>query len=165
MSLGAWWLTLKTNQKLVLNILVGVLLFAAGWQLGRVMSPYYAAHPIIFEEGSTDAGGSQEELVKLRKEGVSETTERGVTPVSGNVVTSPGVEERSTGESASGEIAGTATRGRFVGSKNSNKYHAVPECTTWKQIKTANQIWFADQAEAQSAGYMPTSCTAKLLGD
>ena len=161
MSLGAWWLALKTNKKLVLNILVGVALFAAGWQLGRVMSPYYAAHPIIFQENGSVAGGSPDELVELLEEGRASTAASSKQQVAGDqrsyLQPSPRLRPAGT---QSEELA----RGRFVGSKNFNKYHAVPECATWKQIKTANQIWFADQAEAQSAGYVPTSCTSELLG-
>lgn len=150
MSPRAWWLLLTTNQKVVLQLLLGLLLFATGWQLGRVMSPYYAAHPIVFEEHGSEAGGNPEELVELLEEGTIE---------------SPKLKAQNPkpGEWASGEVAGAVTQGRFVGSKNSNKYHAVPECSSWKQIKAANQVWFADQAAAEAAGYVPTKCTAELL--
>ncbi|MDA8596956.1 hypothetical protein N9L26_01325 [Candidatus Pacebacteria bacterium] len=44
--------------------------------------------------------------------------------------------------------------GKFVGSKNSDKYH-LPWCSGAKRIKEENQVWFANEAEARSKGYMP----------
>ncbi|MFX4261145.1 stalk domain-containing protein [Pelotomaculum propionicicum] len=47
-----------------------------------------------------------------------------------------------------------ATTGAYVGSIKSNKYH-YPSCRYAKTILPKNQIWFADAAEAQAAGYVP----------
>jgi len=49
---------------------------------------------------------------------------------------------------------------RFVGSKNSNKYHP-PDCRWAKQIKPENQIWFSSHEEAKAKGYTPSSCFDK----
>lgn len=46
--------------------------------------------------------------------------------------------------------------GKYVGSKNSDKYHA-PWCSGALRIKEENQIWFATKEEAESAGYTPAS--------
>ncbi|MHB0885513.1 MAG: Ada metal-binding domain-containing protein [Bacillota bacterium] len=51
--------------------------------------------------------------------------------------------------------ASTAT-GPFVGSKNSDVYH-WPWCSSAKQIKPSNQVWFDTAANAQKAGYRPCS--------
>jgi beta-lactamase superfamily II metal-dependent hydrolase len=44
--------------------------------------------------------------------------------------------------------------GLYVGSIKSNKYH-YPSCQYAKTILPKNEIWFANTAEAQAAGYVP----------
>lgn len=44
----------------------------------------------------------------------------------------------------------------FVGSKNSNKYHA-PQCATAKRIKPENKVCFSSKEEAERRGYV-ASC-------
>ncbi len=46
--------------------------------------------------------------------------------------------------------------GRYVASKNSNKYHA-PWCSGAQRIKEENKIWFNNKEEAETAGYTPAS--------
>jgi len=46
--------------------------------------------------------------------------------------------------------------GKYVGSKNSDKYHA-PWCSGAQRIKAENQIWFESKEEAEAAGYTPAS--------
>ena len=48
----------------------------------------------------------------------------------------------------------TQSSGPFVGSKNSDVYH-YPDCSSAKQIKEANKIWFNSVEEAKAAGYRP----------
>lgn len=47
----------------------GILLFLLGWQTGRVMSPYYASSPIVFEDRQCSvcpsSGGTPEALQSL----------------------------------------------------------------------------------------------------
>ena len=43
---------------------------------------------------------------------------------------------------------------RYVGSKNSDKYH-LPDCTSAKKIKKENRVYFLDVWEAREAGYSP----------
>lgn len=123
---------------------MAILIFAVGWQTGKVMSPYYAAHPIVFEdrpcEGQTSSGGSQEELTTLQEQG------GGVTP-------SP---------KAAPAVAGTSQK-LFVGSVNSNLYHHK-DCSTANRIKEENKIWFGSTEEAEAAGYSPSKCTRQKLG-
>lgn len=45
-------------------------------------------------------------------------------------------------------------RGKFVGSKNSDKYH-YPWCSGAQRIKEENKIWFASKKEAEAQGYAP----------
>lgn len=47
-----------------------------------------------------------------------------------------------------------ATSGKYVGSKESNKYH-YPWCRWAERIKPENQIWFQTKEEAEAAGYEP----------
>lgn len=46
--------------------------------------------------------------------------------------------------------------GKYVASKNSDKYHA-PWCSGASRIKEENQIWFQTKEEAEQAGYSPAS--------
>ncbi|MFH1402142.1 MAG: hypothetical protein ABIG87_00775 [Patescibacteria group bacterium] len=46
--------------------------------------------------------------------------------------------------------------GKYVASKNSDKYHA-PWCSGAQRIKEENQIWFNSKEEAEKAGYTPAS--------
>ncbi len=63
-----------------------------------------------------------------------------------------------TSESAKPEVAGTnapaVPTGKFVGSKNSNKYH-FPECQWAKKIKPERLVTFGSVKEAREKGYIP----------
>jgi len=50
--------------------------------------------------------------------------------------------------------------GKFLGSKNSNKYH-IPKCEWAKRIKAKQRIWFKTEAEAKKKGYSAHSCLKK----
>jgi len=43
---------------------------------------------------------------------------------------------------------------KYVGSKNSNKYH-YPDCKWAKKINPANLVTFKSAKEAKEAGYVP----------
>lgn len=148
-TLWAWWQKYKT---LTGPLLLGVVLFAAGWQTGKVMSPYYASHPIIFEDkecsdSTSSSGGSPAELQALQEQGVADAGETPEAPA------------------ATSTIAGTSSptsQKLFVGSVNSNLFHHK-DCSTASRIKEANQIWFASTEEAAAAGYSPSKCTRDKL--
>jgi hypothetical protein len=48
----------------------------------------------------------------------------------------------------------TASEKVFVGSTKSDKYH-YPSCSSAKNIRPENEIWFSSSADARSHGYMP----------
>ena len=159
MDLTSLWVFIQRNKKHVGTLIFGALLFVAGWQLGKVTSPYYAAHPIVFEDRQCDqcssSGGTPEELTQLKEAGIAERepdTQQAAKP------TAPP-------SSALPAVAGSATtdQAQFVASKNSNLFHD-PSCSSVGRIKETNKIWFANQAEAAAAGYTPSKCTQKLLG-
>ena len=132
-----------------------------GFQAGRVTSPYYATHPIIFQEEcktANSSGGSAEELLALKNAGKEQPTEQA------NAVAG---EDSALQPKTTPTVAGANTRqehsGQFVGSKNSDKYHHL-DCSTWKSIKEENQVWFTSREDAESKGYKPTKCTADKLG-
>jgi len=50
--------------------------------------------------------------------------------------------------------SGVAAEQRYVGSKNSNKYH-LPWCSGARRIAEHNKVWFSSKAEAEAAGYTP----------
>lgn len=107
------------------------------------MSPYWSAHPIVFEEISSPDAGSVAALVALQEQGKQLTTPK-PTPVAS--------------EAPQPAVAGTASTALFVGSKNSDLYHHR-ECPSATRIKPENQIWFATPAEAEAQGYKPSQCT------
>lgn len=152
-DLTSLWAFYQKNKQSAGQALVGILLFAAGWQLGHVMSPYYAAHPIVFSDNARQAvGGSQQELVALQKEGKdmqAQAAAKAAPAVAGI---------RQEGAAPAEALA----KAGFVASVNSTLYHH-PDCPTAKRIKDVNQVWFASQAEAEAAGYSPSKCTLDKL--
>lgn len=142
MALESLWVFWKQHGRRAGQATAALLLFAAGWQTGRVMSPYYTASPIVFQESpATPPGantGSVKELTSLQEQ------------IAGTATTSPKPSTR--------ESTPPATSGLFVGSKNSNLYHHK-DCPSAKQIKNANQIWWPDAESAEAAGYSPSKCT------
>ncbi len=118
--------------------ILGILLFLLGWQTGRVMSPYYASSPIVFEDRQCSvcpsSGGSSEALQSL--------------------ISSPST-------SSAPLVPQNDSRGSYVGSKNSTLFHHYT-CASAKTIKAANQVWFATYDAAVAAGRTPSACTAKL---
>jgi micrococcal nuclease len=51
-------------------------------------------------------------------------------------------------------VESVKTNGKYVGSKESDKYH-YPNCRWAEKINTENQIWFDSINEADSVGYKP----------
>lgn len=132
--------------------------FGAGWQVSKVSTPYYEAHPIIFEDkecpGELSSGGNGEELNQLKEEGIAERQEENK-----RAETSPAMG----GGNVAGVVSKVTANGKFVGSVNSNLFHD-PSCAASKRIKEANQIWFSSVDEARQAGYEPSQCTKDKLG-
>lgn len=129
-----WWVWLQKYRHVFGATVALALTFIAGWQAGRVTSPYYAAHPIIFSEGA-QVSPPPDSLKAL------------VVPSASPTAT----------------IAAAKQSGQFVGSVHSNIYHD-PACSAASRIKAANQIWFASRPEAEAAGYAPSVCTKEKLG-
>lgn len=50
--------------------------------------------------------------------------------------------------------------GKYVGSKNSNKYH-LPDSAAAKRIKEENKIWFSSRQDAERQGYQPGASVKK----
>ncbi len=136
-------------------LVCGIILFVAGWQFGRVTSPYYAVSPIVFQDRTCAAcsasGGSKAELQALQEEG----------DVLG-VKTTPTPRTAPAAKISTAPLA-TTTQGQFVASKNSNLYHYFT-CPSAKRIKPANQRWFATAAAAKAAGLNPSKCTLQKVG-
>ncbi len=114
--------------------LLGIAIFGVGWETGKVMSPYYAATPIVFEDTQPAAGGGEGDLQTLL-----------ASPV------------------ASISSAPAQAQGKYVASKNSTLFHDA-SCASAKSIKAENQVWFGSLDEAKASGRSPSSCTLKLLG-
>lgn len=51
-------------------------------------------------------------------------------------------------------IPKSSYKGKYVGSKNSNRFHR-PDCKWAKRIKPANRVWFDTRQQALKAGYVP----------
>lgn len=148
------WVAAQKSKKWLLLISTGLLLFLVGFQVGKITSPYYAAHPIVF---SDNGRGDREGLAALEQEGIEKrsTAAKSTTPAP-SVASSPNTTEEQA------QVAGAQTKA-FVGSKNSNLYHH-PDCPTAKRIKAENQVWFGSREEATAAGYSPSQCTKEKLG-
>lgn len=161
MDLTALWSFYQKHKDRIGYAICGIAILIVGFQAGRVTSPYYAAHPIVFQEEcktASGSGGSAEELVALKEAGQNLTADS----------RSPGVGETASQSPAqspavAGANAQAAQKGQFVGSKNSDKYHH-PDCSTWQRIKPENQVWFSSREDAESKGYKPTKCTAEKIG-
>jgi hypothetical protein len=124
--------------------ILALLIFLLGWQTGRVMSPYYASSPIVFEDrqcsacaATASSGGSVEELTSLQN--------------------APGASEAS----KTSQTSPSSSQGLYVASKNSTLFHHYT-CSSAKSIKAENQVWYATYEEAAASGRSPSSCTQKL---
>ncbi len=161
----SFWAFVQKRKNLSAQLIIALLIFGGGWQLGKTMSPHYAASPIIFNdrecEKQSSSGGSREELTQLKEEGINakkqadaKKEKKDNIPIASNKA----------------EVAGTTTdnetpteQRKFVGSVNSNLFHD-PTCSSSKRIKEENKIWFASQEEAKAAGYSASKCTREKLG-
>jgi|GEM_PF-673866 len=152
------WVTF-TRYKGQLGLLVaGIMLFAAGWQLGRVMSPYYAAHSIVFTEVAANDAGNPLALQQLREQGLAKAS-----PIP--TVNTPQVAGVVAVATATPTVTLTATDAAaktYVGSINSDKYHHR-DCAAANQIKEENKVWFATPQDAEAAGYTASKCTQDRL--
>ncbi|MBU7005813.1 hypothetical protein Ga0451573_000720 [Peptococcaceae bacterium DYL19] len=63
-------------------------------------------------------------------------------------------QARKDGNGLWGFTGSESSRGRYVGSKKSNKYH-YQECQWAKKILPGNEIWFTDVNNARAYGYTP----------
>lgn len=141
------WAAFQQHRQKAGAVLAGILLFLAGWQLGRVTSPYYASHPIVFQEQSGEScgtpGGSVTELKNLEQAGVA--------------LASP--------KPKAAAVAGASTtaQGEYVASVNSTLYHHV-SCPAADRIKPENRLWFATAQEAEDAGLSPSACAREKAG-
>ncbi len=142
----SWWVFFQKHKQFLNQALLGLLLFTAGWQAGRVMSPYYSSQPIIFEDrqcaACSGSGGTVSELQALKDEGIA----------SRRPAASPAVA-----------AAASTAQGEFVASINSDLYHHS-SCPAAKRINPENQVWFTTNAEAEAAGYSPSQCAKEKLG-
>lgn len=148
MDLTRWWVAARLHSGKFVAAALGLLLFAAGWQAGRVTSPYYAAHPIIFKDSGH---GSRGDLTTLREQG-QPTAAPNDTPRA-DALAVPAVAGSST----------ASIQGKFVGSVNSDLYHHS-DCPLGRRIKEENQVWFDTVEDAEDAGYKPSKCTQEKLG-
>ena len=149
MDLTTMWVQGQKHKSWLGPLIVGGVLFIAGWFTGRAMSPYYAAHPIVFDEKAEEnvsAGGAVEDLVALQAVGES-------TP-------QPAVAAAQTSMSEAKPTTSPALAEQklFVASINSDLYHHR-DCPSAKRIKEENQVWFASEEQAQAAGYSASKCT------
>lgn len=138
------WAFFKQHNRLIFNVLLWLLIFASGWQLGRAMFPYYDSRPIVFQDREctdcTSSGGSVAELQDIKEQGIASREEESKPQVAGAQV----------------------SQGEYVASVNSSLFHHV-SCSSAGRISPQNQLWFTTMEEAQAAGYSPSKCTQDLL--
>lgn len=141
-DLTSLWVFIQRHGHRAGVVILGLLLFIAGWQTGRVMSPYYAAHPIIFKDVVANNTGDPPALAALQAS---------TSPTS---TVAAAITEQPSSLNATGQ---------FFASKNSSLYHHQ-NCAAVKQIKEANKISFTSAEEAEKAGFSPSQCTKQKLG-
>jgi hypothetical protein len=152
MSLTSLRVALHKHRLWLAPAVLGLILFMTGFQLGKITSPYYASHPLIFNDVNQE--GSGEELATLQEQGHEQRvageqiSTNSPSPASSLIPTRPSSEVSSK---------------KFVGSVNSNLFHD-PTCSAANRIKEENQIWFSSLEEAGAAGYSPSQCTREKLG-
>lgn len=151
------WVFLQKNKKHVGSAALALLIFAAGWQAGRITSPYTNAEPIVFEDRQcsecSSSGGDAQALENLKDEGIAARED----------TTKPAVAGASTTPSTSSNSANSLQKGNFVGSVNSDLFHDL-SCSSVGRIKEENKVWFTSVEDAQAAGYKPSKCTQEKLG-
>ena len=103
-------------------------------------------------------------LVALISFGIGRLTAPKTEPIQIKGLEQASIEDISPEQAASAptNVEASASQGRVVGSKNSDKYH-LPDCPGAKQISEQNKIWFASIAEAEKAGYKPAANCPGLL--
>lgn len=130
---GQWFQENRDRFLMFLGVvLVGILCFEAGMLHGKATQ----TKPLILSVPAL------EERAALSDTPDPSTDQK-------NQVGLPGVESIVTKITESSKCA-------FVGSKNSNKYHA-PQCATAKRIKPENKVCFSSKEEAERRGYV-ASC-------
>lgn len=122
---------LKKNQADIAIVVGFVLVAVTAFGVGRLSAPQIVRNPIVIEEPNASSSSN----------------------IFGSV-SQPLLD--AAGDSAQNI---TSNKGLFVASKNSRLYH-WPWCAPAKNIKPENQIWFQSEAQAQAAGYSPSSCIA-----
>ncbi|PIT98046.1 MAG: hypothetical protein COT71_02810 [Candidatus Andersenbacteria bacterium CG10_big_fil_rev_8_21_14_0_10_54_11] len=147
-----------------------ILLFTAGWQAGRTTSPYYAAHPIVFEDCRTadtsgaPGGGDAASLQALKNKVEAVAAENDALPAPHAAVAGTQTEKPSPAEipkKTPSVDAGEPANAPFVASRNSSLFHHI-SCPSVGRIKEENKIFFTTAEQARGAGLMPSQCTQKL---
>lgn len=134
---------LSQNQDKIVLIIGAILIAAIGFAGGRLSFLKTQPEPVVIEES--------DQLCQCPKEGSTlgdQTTNKESTSKEAK-------EEVSLKTDLSSSNSQAATQeGKYVGSKNSKKYH-LPDCRYAKKIKEENQIWFKSVKEAVDARYEP----------
>jgi len=120
---------LKHNQSDIALFFGFVLVAVIAFGAGRLSAPPIVRNPIVIQEPNA----------------------------TGSINIFGGVSQSVVDKAGEGVQNTASARGLFVGSKNSNLYH-WPWCAPAKNIKPENQVWFQSEAQAQAAGYSPSSC-------
>jgi hypothetical protein len=120
-------LALILDTKDAYTILTVVFVALSGYFLGQLSAIESGRKPVVIEQFFEGSGGQ-----------VSQKTikEEPAKPLSGQTA------------------AVAASKGLYVGSKSSDKYHAL-HCSGAQRIAEANKVWFASKEEAERAGYSP----------
>lgn len=108
------------------TLLVGIIAFEAGFLQGKA----YQDPPLIIEKPAAQSDG-QSDQKSCSNEPASLSTKQDT--------------------SSSGSVA-IPKDCRFVGSKNSDKYH-LSSCAVAKRIKPENRVCFASEDDARAKGY------------
>lgn len=128
------------RYELKIALFLGLILISAiSFEIGALKGQEWRQEPLIIEKAAGNCSNAD-----VAQESGSE-----------DLKTVP-----ESGKDSQGSLTSTAENCRFVGSKNSDKYH-LPGCQWVKRIKPENMVCFKDEQEAEKKGYVPASCCVK----
>ena len=145
----------------------GDLIYYQFWQNGpatggvwRIVRPWGVTDIWMKSTSSSDIGSNQFRVwVRDGRPGHADENNFDDEEVISFLITSSAITTgfgSSGGGGPSATPASSVSGGPFVGSRNSDVYH-YPSCSSAKQIKSSNQVWFSSSADARAHGYRPCS--------
>lgn len=111
---------------------------AIGFEAGMIQGRMEQAQPLVIEKPAAS--------------GLSQVAGESTEALPGNISKTIAKKEGEIAPTDGGAVQKTGVTCRFVGSKNSDKYH-LSSCAVVKRIKPENRVCFSSEEDAKSKGY------------